>query len=187
MRYEAGCVKHVGVTDGSNSDDGVVRRVAGGYELRFERFYKAPIEDVWALLTEPDRIEEWLGVADVELQLGGRFRLLEVGGQGIAGVILTLEPPRVLEYTWDSAQWTGGTVRYELSEQDRGTRLVFTHVHPLKSWELFRYKSLAGWHTLLDLLALAVEGRPESWHMERWRSHHDRYVALGGLDRAPAE
>ena len=172
------------MTNGTNSSDGAVREVADGYELRFERSYRAPIDDVWALLTEPDRIEEWLGVADVELHVGGRFRLLEVGGQGIAGVILTLEPPHVLEYTWDSAQWTGGTVRYELSEEDGGTRLVFTHVHPFKSWELFRYKSLAGWHTLLDLLALAVEGRPQSWHMERWQAHHDRYVAAGGMDQA---
>jgi uncharacterized protein YndB with AHSA1/START domain len=170
------------MTNGTNTDDGAVREVPGGYELRFERVYQAPIEDVWALVTDPDRIEEWLGVADVELRVGGRFRLLEVGGQGIAGVILTLEEPHVIEYTWDSAEWTGGTVRYELSEVAAKTRLVFTHVHPAKSWSEFRYKSLAGWHALLDLLELAVEGRPESWHMERWRTHYDRYVAVGGLD-----
>lgn len=170
------------MTYSTNTDDGAVREVPDGYELRFERVYKASIEDVWALLTDPDRVEEWLGVADVELQVGGRFRLLEVGGQGIAGVILTLEEPNVIEYTWDSAEWTGGTVRYELSESNGKTRLVFTHIHPLKSWGEFRYKSLAGWHTLLDLLELAVEGRPESWHMGRWQTHHDRYVATGGLD-----
>lgn len=170
------------MTNGTNSEDGAVREVEDGYELRFERLYKAPIDEVWALLTEPDRIEEWLGVADVELRPGGRFRLLEVGGQGIAGVILTLEPPRVLEYTWNSAEWTGGTVRYELSEADGGTRLVFTHIHPARSWEVYRYKSLAGWHTLLDLLELAVEGRPESWHMKRWQAHYDRYAESGALD-----
>lgn len=170
------------MTNGINATDGSVCEVADGYELRFERVYDAPIEDVWELLTDPDRVEEWLGVADVELRIGGRFRLLEVGGQGIAGVILTLEPRHVLEYTWDSAEWTGGTVRYELSERDVGTRLVFTHIHPVRSWDLFRYKSLAGWHTLLDLLELAIEGRPESWHMQRWQAHHDRYVAAGELE-----
>ena len=170
------------MVNGTNTDDGMVREVPDGYELRFERLYAAAIEDVWQLLSDPDGIEQWLGVADVELWPGGRFRLLEVGGQGIAGVILTLEPPHVLEYTWDSAQWTGGTVRYELSESANGTQLVFTHIHPAKSWELFRYKSLAGWHTLLDLLELAVAGRPESWHKERWQAHHDRYVSAGGLE-----
>jgi uncharacterized protein YndB with AHSA1/START domain len=170
------------MTNGTNMSNGAVREVADGYELRFERIYDAPIDDVWALLTEPERIEEWLGVADVELRTGGRYRLLEVGGQGIAGVILTLEEPRVLEYTWDSAEWTGGTVRYELSESDGGTRLVFTHIHPAKSWGEYRYKSLAGWHTLLDLLELAVEGSPASWHMERWQTHYDRYLAVGGLE-----
>jgi uncharacterized protein YndB with AHSA1/START domain len=167
--------------DGDNGD-GSVRKVADGYELRFERVFRAPIKDVWALLTEPERLEEWLGVAYVELRPGGRFQLLEVGGQGIAGVILVLEPPHVLEHTWNSAEWAGGTVRYELSEVEGGTRLVFMHIHPFKSWDVFRYKSLAGWHTLLDLLELAVEGRPESWHMERWQAHHDRYVASGALD-----
>lgn len=171
-----------GNTHDNDAGDGTVREVAEGYELRFERFYASPIEDVWALITEPERIEEWLGVADVDLRAGGQFQLLEVGGQGIAGVILGLEPPRVLEYTWDSAHWTGGTVRYELSAEGGGTRLVFTHIHPLKSWEQFRYKSLAGWHTLLDLLGLAVDGTPESWHMGRWETHYDRYVAAGGLE-----
>ena len=170
------------MTNTTNTSDGAVREVADGYELRFERVYSAAIEDVWELLTDADGVEKWLGVADVELRIGGRFRLLEVGGQGIAGVILALEPPSLLEYTWDSAQWTGGPVRFELAEADDETRLVFTHIHPAKSWELFRYKSLAGWHTLLDLLELAVEGRPESWHMGRWQTHYDRYVSAGGLD-----
>ena len=170
------------MTNGNNTSDGVVSEVADGYELRFERLYNAPIEELWELITDPDRVEEWLGVADIELRVGGRYRLLEVGGQGIAGVILTLEEPHVLEYTWDSAEWTGGTVRFELSETADGTQLVFTHIHPAKSWHEFRYKSLAGWHTLLDLLELAVEGRPESWHMGRWQTHHDRYVTVGGLD-----
>lgn len=170
------------MVNGTNASDGAVREVPDGYELRFERVYPSSIDEVWELLTDSDRIEEWLGVADVELRVGGRFRLLEVGGQGIAGVILNLQPPGVLEYTWDSAEWTGGTVRYELSTTAEGTRLVFTHVHPFKSWTEYRYKSLAGWHTLLDLLELALDGRPESWHMERWQTHHDRYLAAGGLD-----
>jgi len=170
------------MTNGTNTSGGVVREVADGYELRFERFYPQPIDEVWELISTSEGVETWLGVADVDLRVGGQFRLLEVGGQGIAGVILTLEPPHVLEYTWDSAQWTGGTVRYELSEADGRTRLVFTHIHPFKSWEQFRYKSLAGWHTLLDLLELAVEGTPQSWHMGRWETHYDRYLAAGGLD-----
>ena len=170
------------MTNGRNDADGAVREGKDGYELRFERAYDRPIEEVWEYLTDPDRIEEWLGVARVELRPGGRFQLLEVGGQGIAGVILRLEPPNLLEYTWDSAEWTGGTVRFELSEAGEGTRLVFTHIHPQQGWHLFRYKSLAGWHTLLDLLGLALEGRPESWHMERWQAHHDRYASAGKLE-----
>jgi uncharacterized protein YndB with AHSA1/START domain len=169
------------MTHGTDSSDGAVREVADGYELRFERFYKRPIDEMWELISTPDGVEAWLGVADIDLRVGGQFRLLEVGGQGIAGVILALEAPQVLEYTWDSAQWTGGNVRYELSEADDLTRLVFTHVHPFKSWELFRYKSMAGWHTLLDLLSLAADGTPESWHMGRWQMHYDRYLAAAEL------
>lgn len=160
-----------------NGANGAIKKGSDGYELRFERSFEQPVETVWEFITDPDRLEQWLGVADVDLRVGGQFRLLEVGGQGIAGVIEELDPPWVLEYTWDSAEWSGGTVRYELSRTAEGAHLVFTHVHPFKTWDEYRFKSLAGWHTLLDLLGLALEGRPESWHIGRWQEHLDRYMA----------
>ncbi|MEJ7800479.1 MAG: SRPBCC domain-containing protein [Ilumatobacter sp.] len=35
-----------------------------GRQLIIERIFRAPIEDVWASLTEPDRVARWYGIIE---------------------------------------------------------------------------------------------------------------------------
>ena len=42
-------------------------------DLRYERRFARPIETVCAALTEPARLEDWLGRAVVEPFVGGRY------------------------------------------------------------------------------------------------------------------
>jgi uncharacterized protein YndB with AHSA1/START domain len=55
--------------------DGTLETRDGVHALRFERHLAHPIEKVWAALTEPDRMAEWLAAAEVDLVEGGRVRL----------------------------------------------------------------------------------------------------------------
>ena len=41
----------------------------------FHRHYAKPIEKVWAALTTPERLADWLADAEIELRLGGRIQL----------------------------------------------------------------------------------------------------------------
>src|SRR5260370_26495581 len=41
----------------------------------FRRRYTKPVEKVWAALTTPERLEDWLGAAKVDLRVGGKLHL----------------------------------------------------------------------------------------------------------------
>ncbi|MDP9364426.1 MAG: SRPBCC family protein [Chloroflexota bacterium] len=156
----------------SVSPDGTVRRVAGGHELRFERFLPHPIGRVWAALTESDALAAWLAPGEFDLVPGGRAHLAFANtGHVLDGRVVAVEPPRLLAYTWGEGH---GVVRWELSSADGGTRLVLTHVFPVAA-EAPSF--LAGWHTHLELLALALSGEPASWPWGRWHELHARYAA----------
>lgn len=150
-------------------------------EIRFERHFAHPIEKVWAALTESDRLNEWLAVRDgiIEPVVGGRVHLPTSGPAVIESTVLEIDPPRLLVYAWRTAEWDGGPVRWELFETDSGTRLVLTHraagamTTPL-SW------TLAGWHTLLDLLGDVLSGTPEPFSRDDWERNQRHYARVHG-------
>ena len=45
----------------TNPPSGQLVRTADGNELVVSRTFRAPIEDVWASVTEPDRTARWFG------------------------------------------------------------------------------------------------------------------------------
>jgi uncharacterized protein YndB with AHSA1/START domain len=155
-------------------DDAKVRETANGIEVRFERYLNHPVEKVWAALTDPTRLAEWLAPGEVELCAGGRIHLrFENTGDALDGEILAVAAPTLLEYTWHGAG--EGSVRWELSEYAIGTRLVLTHTLPSSAP---RESYLAGWHTHLELLGSTLEGRPLPWPWERWQELRDYYLGL---------
>ena len=163
-----------------NLDDGRSR-------IRFERHISHPVGRVWSALTEPDRMREWWAAADeLELREGGRFVIRwlnsdEAGNVAIArGTVSAIDPPHLLELDSD----IHGVMRWELAEAGDGeTALTFTSTLELP--DEYRLKVLAGWHTHMDLLDDALDGRPvedwNDWPIDRWRAHHDRYEAAAPL------
>jgi len=142
---------------GRLSGDGERRRV------RFQRRYGVPPEELWAALTEPGRLQDWLGeAARFDHAAGGRvdFRLGEDESQRVRGAILAFEAPRLLEYEW---HWPGedeSVVRFELAADGAGTRLALDH-RALPTAAAAGYG--AGWHAYLDRLELLFEGRRLDW------------------------
>lgn len=58
------------------SDGRLITTPEGGVMIDFEWYYDRPAEAVWAALTEPERLALWIADAEVELRIGGRYRLL---------------------------------------------------------------------------------------------------------------
>jgi uncharacterized protein YndB with AHSA1/START domain len=142
----------------NRTPDGVLTANAdGGATVSFEWYYDRPVEAVWAALTEPDRLSLWLADAEVDLRMGGRYRLLWRGeGQGtMEGTIVELEPPRVLAYTWNEHGQLESTVRWELATEGEGCVLRLTHTFPPGQEPV---PFLGGWHDFLYALLAGVDG-----------------------------
>ncbi len=89
----------------------------------------APIEKVWAALTDPEAIATWMGGAvKVELKKGGRYKFF---GGDTTGAFTAIKKPERLEYTWRQnewkKEWPDSVVRWELKAAKGGTQLRLTH------------------------------------------------------------
>jgi uncharacterized protein YndB with AHSA1/START domain len=68
-----------------------------------EREIAHPPEKIWRALTQPHLMAEWLMKNDFRPVVGHRFNLRGDWGGVLDCEVLTLEPNRVLSYTWDFA------------------------------------------------------------------------------------
>ena len=142
----------------------------GRATVSFERPLAASPDEVWAALTEPERLAEWLCRSDVDLRVGGQIHhyLGESQDDQAYGQILALDPPRLLEYEWHFTGEDQSVVRFELTPADAGTVLRLTHTL-LPTAQAAGYAP--GWHAYLDQLSASISGEP----VPAWE---DRFAAL---------
>jgi uncharacterized protein YndB with AHSA1/START domain len=100
----------------------------------------APAEEVWAALTEAERLEEWFA-NEVELDpvVGGEGRFRWADGDERRAVVVEAVPERRFVFDWDESR-----VAIELEPVEEGTRVRVTETLG------------AGWGTALALQALAL-------------------------------
>ena len=136
---------------------GAFERRGDHLDVRFERRYAHAIEKVWRALTDPARLEDWMGRARVEPHVGGRYELMLDGPHPMTGRILVWEPPQTLEVSWRNADAPDSIIRYALTRDSEGTRMIFTHTHmPYASSALM----LPGWHVLFCASAACSTATP---------------------------
>ncbi|HMF05326.1 MAG TPA: SRPBCC family protein [Acidimicrobiia bacterium] len=174
------------------ADDGTIDETDGRYTLRFERRLPHPVDEVWDAITRPERITQWFGEGEIELDLapGGNFRIRTTGPPELVEAIvaeagdvalvshdtvLRVDPPFLFEHTFGSDPRS--IARWELQRDGEGTRLTLTHTEPPGFEAVNAPRDLAGWHTVLDRLASVVNGRRVPWATEQWERHRDRYAA----------
>jgi uncharacterized protein YndB with AHSA1/START domain len=140
---------------------GIVTRLDDGRQrLEFRRSWPDPVEDVWAALTEPDRMARWIGTYDGERAVGatGTFTMTqEDEAAGEPMTIVACEPPRRLVVEWVQQDTDAWRVDLELSTEGDRTVLRFVQV--------FRADAdvtdfAMGWHWYLAKFGAEVEGSP---------------------------
>lgn len=128
---------------------------------------QAPIEEVWAAITTPERIKEWFFGVDTRSDWTPGSELVHTGEwQGRPyedkGTIVRIEPPTVLEHThWSSTSGLPDepehyeTVEWRLSERADATELTVAEAN-LPSEEA-RELSQQSWRMVLDGLKRLLE------------------------------
>jgi len=138
---------------------GHVERQGDTYSLVMEREYPVPLEEVWAALTEPEKLEAWLGTVAINARVGGSFEIDFDGEDQAGGKILRFEPPHALQFEWGETG-VSSTVLFELRKTPGGTQLRLTHAR--QSIEQAS-RTGAGWHAHLDLFEAALVGQSVEW------------------------
>mgnify|MGYP001294546412 CR=1 FL=1 len=93
-------------------------------------FIAAPIERVWAALTVPAAIREWMFDDDIRVDLrpGGSYAFFD--GE-TTGTFTRIEPPHRLSYSWRQStwprEWGDSVVHWELEPDPEGTRIHLIH------------------------------------------------------------
>jgi uncharacterized protein YndB with AHSA1/START domain len=110
--------------------------------LTLNRHYPVAPEKVWRAWTEPQALKRWFGpdgpqavsVADIDLRVGGRFRLVFGGADGneheAAGVYKEVQPHSKLVFTWSWSRTTPervSQITILLRPEGSGTDLEFRH------------------------------------------------------------
>ena len=151
--------------------------------VRLERHLPDPPALVWQALTEREQLRAWFP-SDVIVS-GGRWEVgatitfpfpPEVIDLTLSGTVLEVEEPNVLAFTWGEE-----TLRFELSPEDDGTRLVLVDELPAHA----AARNAAGWETCLDRL-VGLDPAPDAW-----QPRFQRYAAafeptLGRQEGPPA-
>ncbi len=133
------------------------RDAEGRPTLEITREFNAPIEDVWASVTEPARLERWIGTFTGDPASGSvMFAMTAESDDAPAEEmkIVVCDPPRLLAVTASTpgGQWH---LRVALTEDDGRTLLTFTQpeIDPSEAESVG-----PGWEFYLDRLIAAETG-----------------------------
>ena len=94
-------------------------------------FLRASRDEVWAFLTEPDKLAKWFHAPKATLKQGDKLELFgtESGDLLIWGDVLAARRPEYLEYTFTVKPMgdAKSLVKWTLSEVPGGTKLSLEH------------------------------------------------------------
>lgn len=132
-----------------------------------------PLHEVWAALTDPACLPQWLAPGEIELSLGGAARLDFVdSGIVIDSTVLAIEPQCLLEYSWSAPGEPLRPVRWALEPVGPLTRLVLTLGMPAGE-DVAR--SAAGWAAHLEMLTAFLAGAAIRFPFPAFKTAREAY------------
>ena len=139
--------------------------------VRRETHIAAPRASVFAFLTDPEKIMQWMGTeAATEVHPDGLYLIKGIGKNVARGAFREVVPVHRLAYSfgWDGSEAVppGSTlVEIDLIEQPEGTLLRLTHSGLPNLGQCASHAE--GWAHYLGRLAEVATGRdpgPDPWH-----------------------
>jgi uncharacterized protein YndB with AHSA1/START domain len=118
-------------------------------DILLTREYPHPPKAVWNFLTDPELIATWLMPNNFKPEEGHLFEMRTTPRRGFDGIIrcrvLSLNPPRVMKWSWQSGT-LDSIVTFDLKATQTGTLLTLHHtgfngLAGIPAWFFMR----AGW------------------------------------------
>ncbi|MCY9658876.1 SRPBCC family protein [Paenibacillus chondroitinus] len=151
-----------------------IHKKENGYIAQFDRPLGHAISEVWAVLTDNERLEKWMANLQADdLRKGGhmKFDMKDGSGTLIDMEITDYEPLSVLEFMWGKDR-----VRFEVSARSEGSLLVLKEF--IGTMTDHTPKDLAGWHVCLDMLSALLDGQVMEFPMDEWKKWYEQYGEL---------
>lgn len=148
-----------------------IKKENGVVTAVYERRLNHPVHEVWAYLTENNKLKEWFSELEIrELKVGGEIWFDLQDGTFEKMDIIDLIPEKLFAFTWDK-----NAVRFELSTTENGCQLIFKEY----LYEISEHtpKDLAGWHVCLDVVAALLRGQyieNRKAHWEKWYPQYQK-------------
>jgi uncharacterized protein YndB with AHSA1/START domain len=131
--------------------------------IRKERFYPHPPEDVWAAITDPHALAEWLEPNNHQPIVGHQFQFRcdpDFCGAGITECqVLEADPPRRLVWSWSHMSKDANApppipmkIAWTLIPKEGGTLLVLEHTGAENIGWLIRNMMRVGWGYMMKRL-----------------------------------
>ncbi|MCC9206535.1 SRPBCC domain-containing protein [Arthrobacter sp. zg-Y769] len=167
---------------------GRIERRPDGYTLVFERRFDFPAGHIWDVLTNGDKVAQWLGMLTPGWQLGKEYRL-DMGNAEVTGTVLQMSPGLSLQFTWEDPLGDESVLDWQVLETPDGSLLQFrTHEESAD----FLTEGAAGWQGILDAFDDVASGRePARASMDQWQALRDAYArefnvspTMGQMDAA---
>jgi uncharacterized protein YndB with AHSA1/START domain len=122
--------------------------------VQFDRSIAAAPEELWAAITEPRLLGEWLAEAELEGIIGGKVHLTWSDQNEMRGVVTVFEPNEVLEFSWNEEH--SSLLRLEVGETASGSTLRLIHSDSTRE-DAPGFG--AGWQSHLEALDLVLAGK----------------------------
>ncbi|MEP1122295.1 MAG: SRPBCC domain-containing protein [Ilumatobacter sp.] len=150
-----------------------------GRRLVVERTFDAPIGEVWASLTEPERVARWYGTVEGEPVAGRTIMITmtaEEGAPAEPALVVECDPPRrfLIETAGAGDPWR---LQVELIETDGTTTMTFTQ---MLADELDAADIGPGWEYYADRHHAVVHGNAlPDWTSDRYQEILGPHYRLG--------
>jgi uncharacterized protein YndB with AHSA1/START domain len=165
---------------------GSLRSANGKGVVRIEDRYDTGIDDLWAAITDPDRLARWHGQVEGDLRPGGTLRLyIEASDIDSTGRVEACEPPRRLLVTTretdESYRKGQGVPPFDESLEatltaDGDHTILVIEVRGMPLDKIAFYG--AGWQIHAESLAAYIAGREQGDGEARWDELVPAYQAL---------
>ncbi|PSL31690.1 uncharacterized protein YndB with AHSA1/START domain [Planomicrobium soli] len=146
-------------------------QVEYGYTATFERRFVQSPDQMWAMLTENEKLQSWFPELRVEkLEEGGSLSFRMGDGTTDSLAITDFQDGKVLAF-----EWAEDEVRFELEEEGSGTKLWL--IEFISRFTPHTARDLAGWHVCLNVIQALLDDKAIERKQE-WEREYPEYARL---------